>query len=113
MSRLRANCDFQRVRREGRTWSHPLIVLIARANDLNQTRVGIAASKRVGSAVARNRAKRRLREAIRQAGPTLALGWDVLLVARPGLPKAGWPDVTQALTQLIGRANIRKNQHRM
>lgn len=108
MSRLKANSDFQRVRREGRTWSHPLIVLITRANGLNESRVGITAAKMVGSAVARNRAKRRLREALQQATPTLAEGWDVVLVARPGLPKAKWLDVTEALAQVIGRAKIRK-----
>jgi ribonuclease P protein component len=109
VSRLKANSDFQRVRREGRTWSHPLIVLIVCANQLDQTRVGIAASRMVGGAVGRNRAKRRLREAIRQVAPTLARGWDVVLVARPGLPQAAWRDVTEALSQLVGRAKIRKD----
>ncbi|MEK7310506.1 MAG: ribonuclease P protein component [Chloroflexota bacterium] len=106
MSRLKANSDFRRVRREGRSWSHPLIVLIARANDLNETRIGVAASKTVGSAVVRNRAKRRLREAVRRAESTMAIGWDVLLVARPGLPKAKWSDVTQALAELLNRARL-------
>jgi len=106
VSRLKANSDFQRVRREGRSWSHLLIVLIARANDLNETRIGVAASKTVGSAVVRNRAKRRLREAARRAESTMAIGWDVLLVARPGLPKAKWPDVTQALAELLNRAKL-------
>lgn len=106
--RLKANSDFQRVRREGRSWSHPLIVLIAKANALDCTRIGITASKTVGNAILRNRAKRRLREAIRQSQPTLSMGWDLVLVARPGLPGAKWPAVTEALTQLVARAKIGK-----
>ncbi|HLF00787.1 MAG TPA: ribonuclease P protein component [Anaerolineales bacterium] len=109
MSRLKANSDFQRVRREGRSWSHSLVVLIASANGLAETRVGIAAGKTVGGAVKRNRAKRRLREAIRLVAPTLTTGWDVVLVARPALPEAAWPEVVSALSQLIGRAKLQKD----
>lgn len=47
-------------------------------------RVGFTASKKVGNAVARNRAKRRLRAIAREVLPTLGRpGWDYVLVARP------------------------------
>ena len=46
--------------------------------------VGFTASKKIGNAVARNRAKRRLREVARAVLPRLAQpGWDYVLVARP------------------------------
>jgi ribonuclease P protein component len=49
-------------------------------------RVGFTASKKVGNAVARNRAKRRLREVARAILPTGArAGWDYVLVAKPGV----------------------------
>lgn len=49
-------------------------------------RVGFTCSKKLGNAVARNRAKRRLREVARLALPGLAHpGWDYVLVGRPGI----------------------------
>ncbi|MCR9149456.1 MAG: ribonuclease P protein component [Rhodobacteraceae bacterium] len=48
-------------------------------------RVGFTCSKKLGNAVARNRAKRRLREIARLVMPGLARpGWDYVLVGRPG-----------------------------
>ena len=56
----------------------------ARDDGTEVVRVGFTASKKIGNAVLRNRAKRRLREAARAVLPRLARpGWDYVLVARP------------------------------
>lgn len=56
----------------------------AREDDTLTVRVGFTASKKIGNAVFRNRAKRRMRALIREVLPRLALpGWDYVLVARP------------------------------
>jgi ribonuclease P protein component len=60
------------------------MVLIARANGLDRVRVGVVASRKVGSAVVRNRCKRLLREAARNLSKTVdRSGVDLLLIARP------------------------------
>src|SRR4030042_938131 len=56
--RLRENERFQRVRAEGRSWSHLLLVLCALPNGLEYSRFGLSVSKRVGRAVGRNRGAR-------------------------------------------------------
>jgi len=54
--------------------------------DPDAIRVGFTCSKKVGNAVARNRAKRRLREIARIILPCHGLpGWDYVLVGRPGV----------------------------
>lgn len=61
-------------------------LLQARARDdgTATVRVGFTASKKIGNAVLRNRAKRRLRALVREILPPLAHpGWDYVLVARP------------------------------
>jgi ribonuclease P protein component len=66
--RLTRSEDFKRVRRDGKSYAHPLVVLIAlnsENNEHSRVRVGVAAGKSVGTAVIRNRTKRLLREAMR------------------------------------------------
>ena len=106
--RLRKNSDFQRVRREGRSWAHPLLVLCALRNDLGYSRFGFSASKRVGGAVVRNRAKRLTREATRLRQAMIADGWDVVIIARQPMREANFPQVDQAVEQLLRRARLLK-----
>ena len=111
--RLTRSEDFKRVRRSGKSYAHPLVVLIVQTNDqrsnpVDQPRVkiGVAAGRTVGTAIHRNRAKRLLREAMRTLLPKLASNLDLILIARPGLASATLEDTRQALLNLLGRAQI-------
>jgi ribonuclease P protein component len=70
----------------GRRVGAPSLSLQARLRDPADTgapRVGFTCSKKVGNAVARNRARRRLREVARQVLPDLGRdGWDYVLIGR-------------------------------
>ncbi|MBL7063100.1 MAG: ribonuclease P protein component [Anaerolineae bacterium] len=104
--RLRRTSDVRRVYDKGRSWVHPLLVLIIRPNGLDFSRVGVTASRRVGGAVARNRAKRLLREAARRLYPQFGAGWDAMLVARVNILEAKAPQVEAALASLLKRAGL-------
>jgi ribonuclease P protein component len=104
--RLTRSEDFKRVRRTGKSYAHPLVVLVAQASDSNHIRVGVAAGKMTGTAVHRNRAKRLLREAMRPLLPSLASGWDLILIARPALVSATLEETRAALLTLLRRARI-------
>ncbi len=104
--RLRDNEQFRRVRKEGRSWSHPLLVLCALPNDLDYSRFGFSASKRVGKAVARNRAKRLLREAARLRQGLISPGQDVVFVARQRITQADFQEVDRAVEELLRQAGL-------
>jgi len=108
--RLRRTSDVRRVYDEGRSWAHPLLVLVARSNGLNFSRVGVTASRRLGGAVARNRAKRLMREAARCLYSQFGVGWDVMLIARARILKVKEPQVEEALSSLLRRAGLRSDQ---
>jgi ribonuclease P protein component len=74
--------------------------------DQPHLKVGVAAGRTVGTAVYRNRAKRLLREAMRTLIPHIASGFDLILIARPGLASATLEDTRQALLTLLQRAQI-------
>ncbi len=104
--RLTRSTDFKRVRRTGKSYAHPFVVLVVQANEASNVRVGITAGRSVGGAVQRNRAKRLLREAMRPLLSDLPPGWDLILIARKALPAESLQDIRQALTSLLRRAEI-------
>ena len=109
--RLTRSEDFKRVRRDGKSYAHPLVVLIVQNNDQPRVRVGVAAGKAVGTAVYRNRAKRLLREVMRSLIPNIASGSDLILIARPALVSATIEDTQRALLNLLQRAKVLTPKH--
>jgi ribonuclease P protein component len=107
--RLRRSGDFERVRRTGRKHVHPLVVLIASANEMAQLHVGVVAGRTVGTAVERNRAKRLLRSAMQSLTGSLQSGWDLVLIARPATPASNYFEVREALVGLLRRAELTRN----
>jgi len=89
VSRLLKRADFLRLAR-GRRWSTPGLVLqMAQPSEpAAGIRAGFTATKKIGGAVVRNRAKRRLREAARAVLPLYATpGCDYVLIARDATPE--------------------------
>ena len=109
--RLTRSEDFKRVRRSGKSYAHPLVVLIVQSNNQPRVKVGVAAGRTVGTAVYRTRAKRLLREAMRTLIPNIASGLDLILIARPGLVSATLEDTHRALLNLLQRAQILTPRH--
>ena len=103
---LRSAVAFRAIQTDSRSRSHPLLLLRYRRNDLEQTRFGISTGRRLGTAVVRNRQRRRLRSILRGLAPNLAPGFDVLLVLRPAAADASQAELEPALTGLMRAAGL-------
>jgi ribonuclease P protein component len=103
--RLTRSDDFKRVRSSGKSYAHPLVVLVVTPAEQTSVRIGLTASQSVGGAVQRNRAKRLLREALRPLLPGLRPA-DLLLIARASLAKANLAQTSEALSTLFNRAKL-------
>ncbi|GBD09806.1 Ribonuclease P protein component [Candidatus Thermoflexus japonica] len=110
--RLRHRKAIERVLQEGRSWSNALLKLKAAPNDLGVTRVAVIAGRRaIGKAVRRNRAKRLLREAARLHLHEIQPGWDLVLIARPGLIGRKRQDAEAALREALARLGLLRESH--
>ncbi len=101
--RLTHSGRFRQVRRQGQSWFHPLLVLLALRSDLPCSRFGFLVGKRIGRAAVRNRVKRLMREAVRARLAYVSPGWDIVLVARMPIVQADFWRIGEALGSLLLR----------
>lgn len=103
---LRSAVAFRAIQTDSRSRSHPLLLLRYRGNELEQTRYGISTSRRLGTAVVRNRQRRRLRTILRAVAADVRPGWDILLVMRPSSAAATQAELAPALVGLLRGAGL-------
>ena len=120
--RLTRSSDFERMKKEGRSQRGPSLILSvlpvqepvlparrggsASRMDRNSLRAGFVTSKRIGSAVVRNRVRRRLREIVRKHQPDLPGNFWIVTIARPKAARATYRELEDEWLRLAKRASI-------
>ena len=100
------NKEFTRVYARGKSYVHPQLVLYVAKNRVGHTRIGLTATKKVGCAVLRNRARRVMRAALAEHLPADIGGYDVILVARTQTPRLKSTQVSKTLAKLMRAAGL-------
>lgn len=113
VSRLKRRADFLKIARKGRKWAAPGVVLQAFKRDDGTPegiRVGFTVSRKVGNAVVRNRARRRLRAAAEQVLPERGkAGYDYVLIGRQGTLGRTFPALIGDLNRALERVEQEKS----
>ena len=114
MTRMKKRRDFLRVQKQGVKYIMPEFVMQACVKQKNaeSTMIGFTASKKVGNAVQRNRAKRRMRALTQNHLPQLAHeNLDYVMIARNTLPTAPWHKLVTDLHKAMTILHKRLAQH--
>lgn len=104
--RLRKRAEFTRVQTGGRRVAGRFVTLLILANDGTAPRLGLIASRRLGPAVARNRAKRRVRDLFRRHRDVLGdrAALDIVVIPRREICDAAFAAVEADFVKALGRA---------
>jgi len=105
---IKENRTFRRIYNKGRSAVTPFLVLYCRKNGQDHNRLGITVSTKLGGAVVRNRARRRLREVFRLAQPDMKQGYDIILVARVRAVNGPYKKMTAAYYKACGQLGLLK-----
>ncbi|MDL2280507.1 ribonuclease P protein component [Selenomonadales bacterium OttesenSCG-928-I06] len=97
---------FQKVYKNGKSYANKYLVLYVFKSEKNL--VGFAAGKKLGSAVVRNKVKRRLREIYRLNQTNISRNYSLILVGRKYVIKANYKLVEDAFLDLVYKAGLVK-----
>nr|WP_325182246.1 ribonuclease P protein component [uncultured Oscillibacter sp.] len=109
---LKKNHEFRRLYQKGASAAAGNMVLYCRKNRLGRNRVGFTVSVKLGGAVKRNRARRRLREVYRLNSPRLSQGWDIILVARGRTLTAPWRELNDSFLRLARKLDLLRDSRK-
>ena len=107
---LKQNYEFRRLYQKGASSAGNCMVLYCRKNKLGHNRLGLTASVKLGHAVVRNRARRRLREVYRLNSNRLSAGWDIILVARSRTVTASWKELNDTFLRLCRKLDLLEDE---
>jgi len=104
--RLTRSALFHEAYAQGRRQFGRFMVLWLRSGEDAALRLGVVTGRKVGEAVERNRARRRLREVYRRHRHLFAGARDVVVVARRAILEASWTELSEELLTLARRAGL-------
>ncbi len=105
---LTYNNEFSRAYSRGKSYVHPHIVMYVVKNRFGKTRIGLTATKKIGNAVLRNRARRVMRAALSSQLPLYVGGYDIVFVARGITPRLKSTVLEQDIAQLLKMSGLVK-----
>ena len=103
---LRYKRDFDRLYKKGRSVADKYVVVFYIDNGLGYSRKAFLASKKVGGAISRNRARRLMKESFRKLEHEIQPGNDVLVIARNSIVGTGCAEVELSMRKALTKSKL-------
>ena len=97
---LKKNRDFQNVYKKGTSFANSYLVMYILENGLQENRIGISVSKKVGNSVVRHHLTRLIRESYRLSEEHFRCGIDIVEIARTSAKGRNYHEIESALIHL-------------
>ena len=98
---LKNSREFSAVYNKGKSKANKYLVMYVLPNDLNEIRIGISVSKKVGNSIVRHRLTRLIRETYRLHREELADGYDIVVIARNSAKDKSYQQIESAFMHLV------------
>ena len=103
---LKKNHELRRLYSKGRSAVSPYFVIYCRKTGRPVNRLGITTGVKLGNAVKRNRARRRIRELYRTHEASLAAGYDIVVVARARVIYGRYHELERSFNQQMKKLGL-------
>lgn len=109
---LRGQRTFNNIYKRGKSVGDRYVVVFYKKSNLPYNRIAFLASKKVGNAVARNRARRLMKESVRLMDDFKFNGYDLIFIARNTINNRKYADVKKSIEAAIRKTAMMKNGNR-
>jgi ribonuclease P protein component len=107
--RLRKNLDFRKVYNKGKNFWNRNLVLYVKKNELEETRLGITVTKKIGNAVVRNKVRRRIREIYRLNLYRIEQGYDLIIIPKKNVTEISYKELENAFIHILKISDMLKD----
>ncbi len=107
---MRRKADFDALYKKGRSVGDKYVVIFCRENGTPINRTAFLASKKVGNSVARNRARRLMKESVRLSRENIGSGFDLIFIARSTINGKKCGEVRRSVESGLRRLGVMKSR---
>ena len=111
VNRLRKRYQFNYIYKSGTRLAGKTITLFVSPSKTKSIKVGFAVSKKLGSAVTRNKIRRRLREVVFKQIPSLKQNYNIIVMARENILDFSFLDISMDFDRLAIKAGLKNEKN--
>lgn len=106
--RIRKSMEFKKVYNGGKNYWNRNLILYTRLNKLEESRIGITITKKIGNAVVRNKIRRRIKEIYRLNFYRIKGGYDLVFIPKKNVVDISYKELESAVIHILKISSMLK-----